>query len=154
MDTQKLRSQVFEKTGVKIDLDDPVFAVVALNELVLEEAIERISEQTKGGKAKRPTKAEQEAQKKLDEEARRFPNAADKRMMLISGGAALFGALVVLAGQALWFRPAAQPAPVIQARELTPAQTAALAEAEKLSRAIEKLDAKSRATIQSELKKP
>lgn len=154
MDTQKLRAQVFEKTGVKIDLDDPVFAVVALNELVLEEAIERISEQSKGGKSRRPTKAEQEALRKQEEEARHFPNAADKRMMLISGGAALLGALVVLAGQALLFRPAPAPAPVVQARELTPAQSAALAEAEKLNRAIEKLDAKSRATIKAELQKP
>jgi ribosomal protein L12E/L44/L45/RPP1/RPP2 len=154
MDTQKLRSQVFEKTGVKIDLDDPVFAVVALNELVLEEAIERIAEQMKGsGKAKRPTKAEQEAQKKAEDEARRFPNAADKRMMAISAGAAVFGAVLVLAGQALWFsKPPAPPA--VQARELTPAQAAALAEAEKLQRAIEKLDAKSRATIKAELQKP
>lgn len=41
MDQQKLRSLVFEKTGVKIDVDDPVFALVALNEAVLEEAVER-----------------------------------------------------------------------------------------------------------------
>lgn len=151
MDTQKLRSQVFEKTGVKIDLDDPVFAVVALNELVLEEAVERIAAEMKGsGKAKRPTKAEQEAQKKAEEDARHFPNAADKRMMLISGGAAVLGAVLVLAGQALLFRPA----PVVQAKELTPAQLSELAEAEKLNQAIEKLDAKTRATIKAELQKP
>ena len=154
MDTHKLRSQVFERTGVKIDLDDPVFAVVAMNELVLEEAVERIAEQMKGtGKAKRPTKAEQEAQKKAEEEARHFPNAADKRMMLISGAAALLGALVVLAGQALWLRPPAS-APVIQARELSAEQQEALREAERLKQAIEKLDAKSRATIKAELQKP
>lgn len=41
MDQQKLRSLVFEKTGVKIDIDDPIFALVALNEAVLEEAVER-----------------------------------------------------------------------------------------------------------------
>ena len=41
MDQQKLRTLVFEKTGVKIDVDDPVFALVALNEAVLEEAVER-----------------------------------------------------------------------------------------------------------------
>lgn len=33
MDQQKLRTLVFEKTGVKIDVDDPVFALVALNEI-------------------------------------------------------------------------------------------------------------------------
>jgi hypothetical protein len=41
MDQHKLRSLVFEKTGVRIDVDDPVFALVALNEAVLEEAVER-----------------------------------------------------------------------------------------------------------------
>jgi hypothetical protein len=41
MDQQKLRSLVFEKTGVKIDIDDPVFALVALNEAVLEDAVQR-----------------------------------------------------------------------------------------------------------------
>ncbi|HWW72057.1 MAG TPA: hypothetical protein VN089_19110, partial [Duganella sp.] len=41
MDQQKLRTLVFEKTGVKIDIDDPIFALVALNEAVLEEAVER-----------------------------------------------------------------------------------------------------------------
>lgn len=41
MDQQKLRVQVFEKTGIRIDVDDPVFALVALNEAVLAEAVER-----------------------------------------------------------------------------------------------------------------
>ncbi|MYM99049.1 hypothetical protein GTP90_34915, partial [Rugamonas sp. FT81W] len=41
MDQHKLRSLVFEKTGVKIDIDDPVFALVALNEAVLAETVER-----------------------------------------------------------------------------------------------------------------
>ena len=41
MDQHKLRSLVFEKTGVKVDVDDPIFALVALNEAVLAEAVER-----------------------------------------------------------------------------------------------------------------
>ncbi|KQQ47766.1 hypothetical protein ASF61_02050 [Duganella sp. Leaf126] len=41
MDQHKLRTLVFEKTGVRIDIDDPVFALVALNEAVLEDAVER-----------------------------------------------------------------------------------------------------------------
>ncbi|TFW20726.1 hypothetical protein [Duganella callida] len=41
MDQHKLRTLVFEKTGVRIDVDDPVFALVALNEAVLEDAVER-----------------------------------------------------------------------------------------------------------------
>ncbi|MTV56339.1 hypothetical protein GM672_26795, partial [Massilia buxea] len=41
MDQHKLRTLVFEKTGVKVDIDDPIFALVALNEAVLAEAVER-----------------------------------------------------------------------------------------------------------------
>jgi hypothetical protein len=41
MDVNKLRTQVFEKTGIKLDTSDPVFALVALNEAVLEECIEQ-----------------------------------------------------------------------------------------------------------------
>ena len=38
LDPHKLRLHVFEKTGIKVDVDDPIFALVALNEAVLEEA--------------------------------------------------------------------------------------------------------------------
>lgn len=41
VDQHKLRSHVFDKTGIKIDTDDPIFALVALNEAVLAETIER-----------------------------------------------------------------------------------------------------------------
>lgn len=41
VDQHKLRSHVFDKTGIKIDVDDPIFALVALNEAVLAETIER-----------------------------------------------------------------------------------------------------------------
>ncbi|NHQ89517.1 hypothetical protein [Janthinobacterium lividum] len=41
MDQHKLRSHVFDKTGIKVDVDDPIFALVALNEAVLEETVER-----------------------------------------------------------------------------------------------------------------
>ena len=41
MDQQKLRNLVFEKTGVKVDSNDPIFALVALNETVLAETVER-----------------------------------------------------------------------------------------------------------------
>jgi len=41
MDQHKLRSHVFDKTGIKIDVDDPIFALVALNEAVLAETGER-----------------------------------------------------------------------------------------------------------------
>ena len=41
MDPHKLRSHVFDKTGIKVDVDDPIFALVALNEAVLAETVER-----------------------------------------------------------------------------------------------------------------
>lgn len=41
MDQHKLRSHVFDKTGIKIDVDDPIFALVALNEAVLAETVGR-----------------------------------------------------------------------------------------------------------------
>jgi len=41
MDLNKLRTVVFEKTGIRIDTNDPVFALVALNEAVLSECVER-----------------------------------------------------------------------------------------------------------------
>ncbi len=41
LDPQKLRCSYSEKTGIKVDVDDPIFALVALNEAVLEEAVER-----------------------------------------------------------------------------------------------------------------
>ena len=41
MDLNKLRSMVFEKTGIKIETNDPIFALVALNEAVLSECVEQ-----------------------------------------------------------------------------------------------------------------
>lgn len=39
MDIQKLRTAIFEKTGVRVDASDPIFTLVALNEVMLEESI-------------------------------------------------------------------------------------------------------------------
>lgn len=39
MDIQKLRTAIFEKTGVRVDATDPIFTLVALNEAMLEESI-------------------------------------------------------------------------------------------------------------------
>ena len=40
MDLNKLRTLVFEKSGIKVDTSDPIFALVALNEAVLSECVE------------------------------------------------------------------------------------------------------------------
>lgn len=39
MDIQKLRTVIFEKTGVRVDAMDPIFTLVALNEAVLDESV-------------------------------------------------------------------------------------------------------------------
>jgi hypothetical protein len=148
MDQQKLRTLVFEKTGVKIDVDDPVFALVALNEAVLEEAVER------------HVKLLHDASGALAGKVATLQGApvtgapVDRRLLAVAGGAALLGALLVLAGQALFFKPAPAPAPIVQAKELTPAQQAAIDNGEKLARAIAKLDKKTRSTIEAEMQKP
>ena len=168
MDQQKLRTLVFEKTGVRIDVDDPVFALVALNEAVLAEAVERhvaLLDQASAGLAEQARAlAEGRVHDAASLTAAPSPSAAksspslqknpEQRMMLLAGGAALLGAVAVLLGQALFFRPPAPPAPVVVAKELTGEQVLALKNAEKLTRIIAKLDAKTRNTIQAELQKP
>jgi hypothetical protein len=152
MDQHKLRTLVFEKTGVKIDVDDPVFALVALNEAVLEEAVERhvallndASDELAGQLAALPGRPAPMSAP---------PAAFEKRPLLVAGAAAVLGALLVLAGQALFFRPAPAPAPVVQARELTPEQSAAIRDGEKLARIVAKLDRKTRSAIEAEMQKP
>lgn len=39
MDLNLLRTAVFEKTGIKVDTEDPIFALVALHETVLAESV-------------------------------------------------------------------------------------------------------------------
>jgi hypothetical protein len=149
MDQQKLRTLVFEKTGVKIDVDDPVFALVAMNEAVLEEAVERhvkLLNDASGALAGRVAS--------LQGAGSAAAGTADRRMLAMAGGAALLGALLVLAGQALFFKPAPAPAPIVQAKELTAEQQAAIANGEKLARIVAKLDKKTRNTIEAEMQKP
>lgn len=207
MDQHKLRTLVFEKTGVKIDIDDPVFALVALNEAVLEDAVQRhvaLMDSTSrelvrharaaGGLAAESPAArrkgtvldatneapEQEAASTPAAQATAHPattaassapaaaavaaspaapasasfDAREKRLLVAAAGIAVLSALLVLAGQALFFKPVAPPAPIVQqAKELTPAQLLALDRADKLDKAILKLDPKTRAQLQAELPK-
>jgi hypothetical protein len=147
MDQQKLRNLVFEKTGVRIDVDDPVFALVALNEAVLEEAVERhiallheASSQITGLPSRPASPVTVTA---------KAPNPA-----LLAGGAAVLGAVLVLLGQALFFRPAPAPAPVMVPAALSSEQTARLRDAEKLVKVVDKLDKKTRTAIAAEMAKP
>lgn len=190
MDQQKLRTLVFEKTGVKIDIDDPIFALVALNEAVLEEAVERhvaaidaasreLTQHARLAGGLPPVADAARKAKAVVLDATNEPAAAapapgyvptppgpvrpiatqsmaitprESRLLAAAAGIAIVSALVVVGGQALLSKPA--PAPVIeQAKALTPEQTLALRNAEKLTRAIEKLDQKTRNQLQAELQK-
>lgn len=172
MDQQKLRTLVFEKTGVKIDVDDPIFALVALNEAVLAEAVERhvalLDDAT----------AELAAQVEALQDSGALPSAAprqetpallkatpapqpapplasrDARSIGLAAGAAVLGALLVLLGQALWFQPPPAPAATVIAKELTPEQALAIRNGEKMAAIVQKLDTKTRNAIQAEMQKP
>lgn len=168
MDQHKLRSLVFEKTGVKVDIDDPIFALVALNEAVLAESVERhiaridaasleLAEQVRAAGGLPPAKAAKAADDETAPAAMVKPIATqsalltprEQRLLAAAAGiaatAALLAALLVCGLQALFSKPAAAA--------LTPEQTAALAQAEKLTQAVGKLDAKTRQQIQAELQK-
>ena len=221
MDQHKLRSLVFEKTGVRVDIDDPIFALVALNEAVLAETVERhvaliesasrelaSHARAAGGLApmtaaaagaaatSRLTGAGDETAAVFGEAPAAAAHAAagagavasaspsgaapvtpmtysptpaapvraiatqspaitprELRLLAAAAGISILSALLVLAGQALFFKPVAPPAPVVQARALTPEQTQAIATGEKLARAIQKLDPKTRSQLQAELQK-
>ena len=173
MDQQKLRTLVFEKTGVRIDIDDPIFALVALNEAVLAEAVERhvallddatadLADQAEallaagsvcryGGAADRATPA---PSRPAAVHAPSTSLPSEKRVVAIAAGAAVLCALLVLTGQALLFKaPAALPTSVI-AKELTPEQALAIRNGAKLDKIIQKLDPKTRNAILAEMQKP
>lgn len=154
MDQQKLRTLVFEKTGVRIDVDDPVFALVALNEAVLEEAVERhiaaidaaSAELVQGARASAglPLQHQPAATGVSAAPPSSTLGIAPREWRLLAAAAAisLLTALLVLAGQAA-FRPTG----------LSAAQAEALHEAQKLQQAIGKLDPRLRAEVQAQLQK-
>ncbi|UUZ52514.1 hypothetical protein LP419_24210 [Massilia sp. H-1] len=129
MDQQKLRTLVFEKTGVRIDIDDPVFALVALNEAVLAEAVERHVALLDDATASLADQAQALIDGgHLNTHAERAPRSAAPSAALLKPtpaptvplearfaaimrhGAAVLCALLVLMGQALFFK---LPAPVL-----------------------------------------
>ncbi|MES2296464.1 MAG: hypothetical protein V4582_05445 [Pseudomonadota bacterium] len=180
MDPQKLRSLVFDKTGIKVDVDDPIFALVALNEAVLGEAAERhaamleaatraLAEQAEllldGGAhcryhagGERPAAllmAPAAATAQVARDAGKREGATPWLRSAAAGAAgALAGVLLMQLVLASWFKPAPPPAPVLQARELSAEQSAAIRNGEKLARIVQKLDQKTRNTIAAEMQKP
>ncbi|SFL42737.1 hypothetical protein [Rugamonas rubra] len=182
MDQLKLRSLVFEKTGVRIDVDDPIFALVALNEAVLAEAVERhialldaasreLLAQSRTAAGLAPAAAGAPAATAPDVAAAASAGPAAivppllSRPIATRPGAFQPGELRLLAaaaGVAVLSAVLAlagqallfQPAPAPQAPALTAAQAGALRDGERLARAVARLDAKTRAQLQAELQKP
>lgn len=198
MDQHKLRSLVFDKTGVRIDIDDPIFALVALNEAVLGETVERhvalleaaaqeLAQQARlagglpaaalassaaaSGAEATPTGAEKDATENTVDNVPIFCRTtgtkaygtvppvvagfAPREWRLLGAAAAVsvLSALLVLGGQAVFFKPVVPPAPVLQAKSLTAEQLQAIQNGEKLAKAIQKLDPKSRSLVQAEMQK-
>ncbi|WP_317201410.1 hypothetical protein [Janthinobacterium sp.] len=158
MDRQKLRGLVFEKTGIKVDSDNPIFALVALNEAVLADTVERqvallaaaaqeLAQQARAaGGIVTAGCAPAPAASSAATAGRAAPLFEPREWRLLGGAGvvALLSAALALAGQALLARPAAAPP--------TPAEGAA--RAEKLARAVQKLDPAGQALIRSEMQKP
>jgi hypothetical protein len=174
MDQQKLRTLVFEKTGVKVDSNDPIFALVALNDAVLADTVERHIESINAATRELLAQARNPAAfhatpvsnapfapapatpvRAIATETPPVLAPRDLRLLAASAGIAVLSALLVLGGQILFFTPApAQvPAPVVRAPALTPEQTAAIERGEKLARAVERLDPKTRRLIDAEMQK-
>lgn len=199
MDQHKLRSLVFEKTGVRIDVDDPIFALVALNEAVLEETVARhvalidaasreLAQHARaaGGlpeavalpassssSAAAAVAAAATASASNAADAQGTPLAAQApsmastpdtpltgafsprewRLLGAAAAVSVLSALLVLGGQALFFKPEPPPAPIVQAKSLTAEQLLAIQNGEKLAKAVQKLDPKSRNLVQAEMQK-
>lgn len=178
MDLNKLRTLVFEKTGIKIETNDPIFALVALNEAVLSECVEQhisglqkaalqLEEQTAqliaaGDRAKKlllqmgQAVEDPAALPMAKIPAARTPDKESRlpwRWIGAVGGASVFSALLVLAGQAVfgYSRAAAPPLATVPtaAPALTPEQTRLIQEGEKYAKLWPKLDAKTQAQIQA-----
>ncbi len=156
MDQQKLRTLVFEKTGVKIDIDDPIFALVALNEAVLAEAVDRHVALLDDATADLADQADAllaagSVCRYAGGATVAAPAMQEKRIAAIAAGAAVLCALLVLAGQALFFKA---PASTVIAKELTPEQALAIRHGEKFDNIVQKLDPKTRNAILAEMQKP
>lgn len=117
MDRHTLRSHVFDKTGIKVDIDDPIFALVALNEAVLADTVERqlalldAATQALAAQARAAGGLPAEAAAAMPQAAQQTPGPATlftPREWRLLGAAAIVSvacALLVLGGAALLYQP-------------------------------------------------
>ena len=123
MDRHTLRSHVFDKTGIKVDVDDPIFALVALNEAVLADTVERqlalldaatqaLAAQARatGGLPAQPAPAQSQSQPQPEPEPAPSPAGPARftprewRLLAAAAIVSLACALLVLGGAALLYK--------------------------------------------------
>lgn len=172
MDQHKLRTLVFEKTGIKVDSNDPIFALVALNETVLAESvgvhIAAMNEATK--KLAVHAKHLQEAGERYrngqsgsaDMERRNLTSdnsvpqqpveKSGFRWQSIVGGAAIafFSAALTLCGQWLLTK---NNTVAFAAKPLSAEQISKIKTAEKFAKVLQNLDEQTRIRVQTEMQK-
>ena len=174
MDLNKLRTQVFEKTGIKLDTSDPVFALVAMNEAVLEECVElhvaKLHQATEELKVQTTRLIEAgnrtkhlllQMGKTVDDPSPPKPEAAAAagksplpwRAIGAAGAISLCSCALVLIGQAAIGYPHI-PAPIVVAAPvpapaLTPEQVVMMQNGEKYAKMWSKLDAKTQEKIKA-----
>ncbi|HEX7644585.1 MAG TPA: hypothetical protein VF472_20460 [Burkholderiaceae bacterium] len=178
MDANKLRAEVFEKTGIKVDTTDPIFALVALNETVLDdyarknlaglqEASETLQEQTRllleaGERTKALLlqmghKVDDPMPPAATAKASVKPSGAPMPPLVLASVTAVLAAVLALAGQSVFApaRPlpsASQPVPPAASATgpaLTAEQQQMMQNGEKFAKAWPKLDAKTQAKVQA-----
>ncbi|HEY1148688.1 MAG TPA: hypothetical protein VGF27_08940 [Pseudoduganella sp.] len=180
MDRAKLRSQVFEKTGIKLDVDDPIFALVALNEAVLEETVERHLERIEAASAELAQHARSAgglppaaASAASAASAPASPSAADApplapvlplpvpgRRPIATSHESFSQRELRLLGAALLVALLTASVMLVgqsmfhSAPALTPAQQAAIARADKLDKVLPTLEPKARSAVEEALAKP
>ena len=155
MDTNKLRNHVFEQTGIRIDTTDPVFALVALNDAVLAEGVERqrallgeLSEQL----ATR-TKVLLNAADRIGDQPEAPPERKLAPLILGGAGVAVLAALLTLAGQHFLLRPEA-PQRVTVPAPLSADQLTNMRNGEKFMKILPKLDAPAQAQVKELMEAP
>ena len=160
MDTNKLRNQVFEQTGIRIDTNDPVFALVALNDAVLAEGVERqrevVAEMTDqlASRTKLLVAAGDRYQRKLlgEDEVEAAPARGSLLMKALAGiGVAVLAAGLTIAGLTLMPRPAAPPPVPLP---LTADQLAKIQNGEKFMKVLPKLDPAVQAQVTELMRAP
>jgi len=160
MDTNKLRNVVFEQTGIRIDTTDPVFALVALNDAVLAEGVQRQSALVNDMAEQLATRtkvlldAADRYQQRVQDDAPQVAVRKPPIGMWIAGGAgiALLSAALTLAGQSLLPRP--EPQRITVPAPLTPEQSANMRNGEKIMRILPTLDAPVQAQVKELMEAP